>query len=99
MGLKREGMEFSQEADITQAKIKASSVTLRIADIDGIATSVFAQDPSSSTFLSADIGGLDTSIAVYDSSRFAVKTVRAHRSGAWPSAPTPSQRRMAARSV
>lgn len=72
VGLKREGMEFSQEADITQAKIKASSITLRIADIDGIATSVFAQDPSASTFLSADIGDLDTSIPVYDSSRFAV---------------------------
>lgn len=72
VGLQREGMEFSQDADITQARIKASTMTLRIADVDGLATSVFAQNPSVVAYLTASIGDMDTDIPVTDSTLFSV---------------------------
>ena len=72
VGLQRDGMEFSQDADITQARIKASTMTLRIADIGGVATSVFAQNPNVVAYLTDTISDSDTSIPVTDSSLFSV---------------------------
>lgn len=72
VGLKRDGMEFSQDADITQARIKASTMTLSIADVGGLATSVFAQNPGVIAYLTDTISDTDTSIPVTDSSLFSV---------------------------
>lgn len=59
VGLQRDGIEFGDEANIPLGKIKQSTVSLTIKDVNGAATDAFATRPSVITWARAEtlIGG------------------------------------------
>lgn len=72
LGLLRDGIKFRDEVDIVNCKLKGSSMTLQIADIDEIATQAFAWEPDGVCYLQSDITTATTSLTVTDTQLFAV---------------------------
>lgn len=63
-GLQREGIVLSENSDLRSGKLKLGAMSLRIADIDGVWTTAFAQKPQKTTWLSTDASTSDTNIEV-----------------------------------
>lgn len=71
VGLSVEGLKISQRADLVRATIEAQGVSVKIADVAGEATSLFAKRPSATSWLSDAETSTTASIRVKSTANFA----------------------------
>ena len=70
VGLISDNIRFSENAILTEGKLEASSMTIRINDVDGEATAAFVQKPTKVGRLAASISDTETTIEIIGADQF-----------------------------
>lgn len=74
VGLKRDGLSFSESVDLMRAKTTAKGMTAKIVDrqVDSIWTTALASNPGATTWLTATMSSSTTSMSVTNTDEFAI---------------------------